>query len=137
MDRILGHWQTLCRPHFHDGGVFEDGASVLGRNGGLREAHIEALEIRGIETLGSTPAVAKAWNRKRSVRLPDALRLVRLMLRERIWARLHAPRRAFVHVGYDYYMYVGLNRPTPEAIARTTSAGLYVEPFRSPYARAV
>jgi len=40
---------------------------------------------------------------------------------------------AFVHVGWDYYMYVGVPRPCPAACRQANDLGLYVEDFASPY----
>jgi hypothetical protein len=97
----------------------------------LSEAGVKALTVRGLE------------NRKRSrvgrlregqrITLKQALKVARLILRERIWAKLHAPRRAFVHFGWDFYMYIGSSRPCPAAIDETEKAGLFVEPYHSPY----
>jgi hypothetical protein len=59
-----------------------------------------------------------------------------MALRKQVWARLEAPRRAFVHFGYDYYMYIGTSRDTSKAAETVEAAGLYVERVRSPYKRA-
>jgi hypothetical protein len=54
------------------------------------------------------------------------------MLRGDFWCRLESAG-AFVHVGYDYYVYVGVPVESPEAAALARQLGLFVEPFRSPY----
>jgi hypothetical protein len=59
---------------------------------------------------------------------------MRRVLREEFWCRLEGPE-AFVHFGYDYYLYVGVPRACPEAEQATRRAGLFVESFRSPYRR--
>ncbi len=64
-----------------------------------------------------------------------AVEFARQALREELWAMLVAPRRAFVHFGYDFYMYVGLSRATPGALELAKRRGIFVELFRSPYAR--
>ena len=46
------------------------------------------------------------------------------------------PGRAYVHFGYDYYMYIGLSVKCTDALAAVQQRGLFVEPFRSPYLRA-
>ena len=58
--------------------------------------------------------------------------VIRLCLRAEIWCRLVAPG-AFVHVGYDFYLYVGVSVACPRAIAAATGRGLFVEEFSSPY----
>lgn len=68
----------------------------------------------------------------------DALPLERLSdvlrggLRGDFWCRLEADD-AFVHVGWDYYMYLGVPRPCPAARRKAEELGLYVEDFASPY----
>lgn len=39
----------------------------------------------------------------------------------------------FVHFGYDYYMYVGVETPCPQAQRLAAQLGLFVEEMRSPY----
>ena len=58
--------------------------------------------------------------------------VVRRVLREEFWCRLEGAG-AFIHVGYDYYMYVGIPQACPSAEALASQLGLFVEPFRSPY----
>ncbi len=61
----------------------------------------------------------------------------RAILRERFWCRLEsATAGAYVHFGRDFYMYVGVPRLCPEAVALASSRGLSAEPLRSPYERA-
>ncbi|MFD7260484.1 RNA-binding protein [Streptomyces sp. NPDC059874] len=70
------------------------------------------------------------------VSLPVALELVRMMLREEgAWCRLEAGDVFTVHVGWDQYVYVGSDRPSADALARTRELGLFPEPLTtSPYA---
>ena len=58
--------------------------------------------------------------------------VVRRLLRAEFWCRLEGTE-SFVHVGYDYYMYVGVPAACPSAEASARQFGLFVEPFRSPY----
>ena len=60
-------------------------------------------------------------------------RAVRLMLRELLWCRLEAAGRFFLHVGYDYYLYVGSRTDLPESVDQARLLGLHVEEFDSPY----
>lgn len=57
----------------------------------------------------------------------------RLALREIIWCKLEVDETFFVHFGYDYYMYIGSNRPCNNAIDQVVRSGLFVEPMGSPY----
>jgi hypothetical protein len=59
--------------------------------------------------------------------------VVQDLLRERYWCRL-AGDGAFVHVGYDFNMYVGLPAACPKAEQLASTMGLFVERFASPYA---
>jgi hypothetical protein len=38
-----------------------------------------------------------------------------------------------IHVGYDYYLYIGSSSPCDAAVAATEASGLFVEPFENPY----
>lgn len=57
---------------------------------------------------------------------------MRRLLREEFWCRLEADE-GFVHVGYDFNLYVGVALPCPAAEDLAHGLGLFVEPFTSPY----
>lgn len=57
---------------------------------------------------------------------------LRDVLREAYWCRFEAAD-AFIHVGWDYYMYVGLLDPCLDAQQEARRLGLFVETFNSPY----
>jgi len=97
----------------------------------LREADIRELEARGFRAKSRRPARVRA----RTVTVSQAIRLARLALRERLDGILVVPWRAYVHFGWDYYLYVGLSRPTPEALGVARSLGLFVERCPSPHQR--
>lgn len=59
--------------------------------------------------------------------------IVRAMLREQIWCRLEG-RNCYIHVGYDYYMYVGVPHACTISQSQASQSGLFVEEFISPYA---
>ncbi|MFI1768324.1 S1 RNA-binding domain-containing protein [Streptomyces sp. NPDC020800] len=63
------------------------------------------------------------------------LELVRAMLRDNgAWCRLEVEDVFAVHVGWDQYVYVGSDRPCPEALAQTRTLGLFPERLdASPY----
>ena len=58
--------------------------------------------------------------------------VVRSLLRGEYWCKLVA-KEGFIHIGYDYYMYVGSSISDADTISRVINRGLYVENFISPY----
>jgi len=58
--------------------------------------------------------------------------VLRLILRETIWGKL-VNNNAFVHFGYDYYMYVGAQTEIAKTKAVAQQYGLFVENEKSPY----
>lgn len=67
-----------------------------------------------------------------SLSMPQIAEAIRGMLREEYWCRLECSD-AFIHIGYDYSMYLGVATYCPDAIALASANGLFVEPFESPY----
>jgi hypothetical protein len=95
----------------------------------LREAGVPLLTVAGLENHSHTPL---QFDDGSPLGLIEIGEVVRSVLREEFWCRLEGAG-AFVHFGYDYYMYVGVARSCPEAAALARQLGLYVETFRSPY----
>lgn len=56
--------------------------------------------------------------------------IIRGCLRGYIWCRLSGSRGAYLHFGYDYYMYIGLPRAANSGVL---PVGIFLEDFRSPY----
>ncbi len=106
-----------------------ENAYVTAAVGFLREAGISQLAVRGLENAKELPLLVGEGDVLRLDQIPDVLRR---LLRAEYWCRLETVD-AFVHVGYDYYMYVGLPRPCSEARQQAEHSGLYVEDFSSPY----
>jgi hypothetical protein len=64
----------------------------------------------------------------------DAIDAVRQMLRGEGWCRLLDNDRFYIHVGWDYYLYVGTQQPCERSVALAESKGLFVDrDFPSPY----
>ena len=59
--------------------------------------------------------------------------LFRAVLREQFWCKFEWQSEAYVHFGWDYYMYVAVPRDCPKSIVYAEGQGLFVEPFISPY----
>lgn len=58
--------------------------------------------------------------------------VLRGILREKYWAKLET-KNAFIHFGWDYYMYIGVPGAPKQASAYAATNGLFVEEFESPY----
>ncbi len=95
----------------------------------LREAGVAALAVTGLENHATVPLPFAEGS---SLGQAEIGGVVRRVLREEFWCRLEGAE-AFVHLGYDYYMYIGVPRPCPEAEMLARSLGLFVEPFQSPH----
>jgi hypothetical protein len=64
----------------------------------------------------------------------EAIEAVRQMLRAEGWCRLIDDDRFYIHVGWDYYLYVGSEDPCERSVALATDRGLFVDrDFPSPY----
>ena len=98
----------------------------------LAEAGVETLTVRDLE---HGAGIVAGLQNGATLTLSQAGPALRAMLREATWFRLDAPD-AYVHVGWDYYMYVGVPRVCPAATKLAGVRGLFVEEISaSPYAR--
>lgn len=95
----------------------------------LRESRITALRVEGLENPRQQALTLEEESVLTLEQLPDVIGRI---LREDFWCRLQA-HDGFVHVGWDYYMYIGVPRPCPAAEQTASELGLYVEEFTSPY----
>ena len=89
----------------------------------LREAGVASLAVAGIEDRGAGPLPFGEGSVLGLEALDDAIRRV---LREEVWCQFEGAD-AFVHLGYDYYMYVGVPGPCPASRALAGRLGLFVE----------
>lgn len=94
----------------------------------MQESRIASLVVTNLENPFKAPAPSEG-DRLAGELLRQA---IRSNLREIYWCRLVAST-AFIHFGYDYYMYIGVPGSCPLSRAEAESRGLFVEPFRSPY----
>ena len=58
--------------------------------------------------------------------------VIRGILRENYWAKLES-KNAYLHFGWDFYMYIGVPLAASQAITVAERNGLFVEEFESPY----
>jgi hypothetical protein len=98
----------------------------------LEEAGIQSLELKGLESHGTAGG---GFLRGGNLSIAQSLDFARLVLREDAWGKLVVPGRAYVHFGYDYYMYIGVPSKCERSIAIAHDLGLFVERCRSPYLR--
>jgi hypothetical protein len=99
----------------------------------LAEGGVDTLTIRGLEN--------NAGYRPDSFELSEGTRLsggsiceaLRGLLREEFWCRLEDDHGYYIHVGWDYYLYVGVPYAPSASIEAVRAEGLFVEPFESPY----
>lgn len=95
----------------------------------LEEADVDFLHALGVENHSGALGVPQEGS---LVKRDDIPAVVGAMLREEFWCRLESSK-AFVHVGYDYYMYLGVLHDCQNSIKFAHQNGLFVENFVSPY----
>lgn len=96
----------------------------------LDETAVDSTIVRGAESYdaGCWPEEGQRLSRLETVDL------VRELLRERGFCRLEAERSVYLHVGYDYYLYLGGEVPCKRTLRVAARAGLFAETgFVSPY----
>ena len=99
----------------------------------LREGGIDSLTVEGIE---NHKGLTLEFGEGSSLSLEAIADVIRQMLREELWCRLEN-EGGFVHIGWDYYMYIGVPRRCPKAELLAEGMGLYAELFSSPYKKCV
>jgi hypothetical protein len=92
--------------------------------GGVTTLRVASLESHRVKNLDFKEGEVQSLDRVREV--------IPRLLRAEFWCRLQGVE-GFVHIGWDYYMFVGVPHPCPAARALAINLGLYVEDFLSPY----
>ena len=95
----------------------------------LREADFSCVRCVAVENHAANPA---APDEGTSVAVERWAPLIRAVLRSEWWCRFESAG-AFLHFGYDYYMYIGVPVRCAQSVAFSHRRGLFVEPFLSPY----
>jgi hypothetical protein len=95
----------------------------------MQEAEISSLAVALLENKRATPLTFADGS---ILAIRECGRVVRQMLREQFWCKLEG-ERVFIHIGWDYYMYIGVPRECGRAQAFARELGLFVESFPSPY----
>jgi hypothetical protein len=95
----------------------------------MREAGVESLAVVGLE---NHKGISIPFGEGSTLDLDDTVRVLQQVLRAEFWCRLESAG-GFIHLGYDYYMYIGVGQRCPEAEMFACHLGLFVEAFGSPY----
>ncbi len=106
-------------------------AYAMSAVGFMQEAGVTFLSISGLENSAAQPF---PFVENQFIEMACLDTVIRRVLRGECWFRLESSI-AFLHFGWDYYMYVGVIRTCPRSEALSRELGLFVEPFKSPYAR--
>lgn len=95
----------------------------------LQEAGVGRLRIVDVEnhSVGATTPADQSL-----LELEQIRGVLRSLLREEYWCKLEA-ESAYIHVGYDYCMYVGVPAECLGAEVLARRLGLFTEIFPSPY----
>ena len=109
----------------------------------FKQSGVAKLTVKDLQNVKAVPEEIEKHGLNEKITLHEGQQLgaddiantVRMMLRELEWCRLEAPDKFFIHIGWDYYMYIGCEIDLPQAIAETERLGLYVEACESPYVR--
>jgi hypothetical protein len=104
-------------------------AYIIAAVGFLGEAGISQLTVQGME---KDDGLSLTFNEGEPLTIEQVRDVLRRLLRVEFWCRLEAAD-GYIHVGYDYYMYVGVPRACPASRQHAEELGLYVEDFSSPY----
>lgn len=96
----------------------------------IDESNTSSVTAEGVENAAGTFRVSEGAE----LTPIDAIEAVRQMLRDEGWCRLVDDDRFYLHVGWDYYLYVGTDRPCDRSVAVAQERGLFVDgDFPSPY----
>jgi len=95
----------------------------------LRENKVGELRVKGLENSKEPSA---SFIEGKQLTLGELEPAFRSVLREELWCRFES-RSAYVHFGWDYYMYVGVSSECPSARGIAKKLGLFVEDFKSPH----
>ena len=94
----------------------------------LDSAHIEWMTVSGLEDY----ADEAPWKENEAVSGRQLALVISDCMHEKYWCRLVA-ERAFVHFGYELYMYIGCDLEYDEAAKICARHGLYAVERASPY----
>lgn len=94
----------------------------------LAESRVRALRIKNLEDQENL----SIFSDNEIVSPEQIAKVIRAMLREEMWCKLESSR-AYVHIGHDYYMYIGVPLASKKSQVYASKLGLFVERCPSPY----
>ena len=121
------------------GKSFEDGILTQAEYESVETLYLEAIDrlitdngnpTFVVSDLHGSPTASPAAREVREgsqVRRQDVLEICRMELREELSCRLDHGEDFYVHVGFDFYVYLGCERLTPESVAAIDESGLFIE----------
>lgn len=96
----------------------------------LEESGTLSVTAEGVENSGNAFRVSEGTE----LSPLEAIEAVRQMLRGEGWCRLRDGDRFYIHVGWDYYVYVGADSPCDRSVELAQQSGLFIDrDFPSPY----
>jgi hypothetical protein len=95
----------------------------------LREVGLLSMTVADLENPQGSQL---AFRNGSTLPLDEVGDVIRQMLQEKFWCRLEG-KDAFVHIGWDYYMYIGVPHRSIIAEQKAAELGLFVEEVVSPY----
>lgn len=108
----------------------------------MDEAKLEILTVKELEKnrysskysddSDELKGTSDSLNEEISIKNCDIALVVKLILREIIWAKL-VSKSFEVHFGYDYYMFICSSETSRKSITQINENGLFVEKLKSPY----
>ena len=114
--------KIMLEDYQHVENAYISAARAILQDSGVKSMILTDVEIS--DHKASTPPT--------TVSVMDIELVLRPLLRGEYWAKLSAPG-AFVHIGWDFYMYAGTDHVRPETLKQIEASGLFVEAFTSPY----
>lgn len=94
----------------------------------LKECNIKALTIKNLEL-----HLEKQYLQENQIMPIENIHIMlKDIFRNKLWCKFEM-EDAFVHIGYDFYMYLGCNLLKKEAEQIAIENGLFCEEFTSPY----
>lgn len=106
-----------------------ENAYIVAASEFFRESGVSSLVVRGLENHRQAEV---AFDEGDNLSLEQVSGVLSRMLRGDFWCKLEG-NDSFIHVGHDYYMYLGVPMSCPKAEQLAVDLGLFVEPFQSPY----
>jgi hypothetical protein len=89
----------------------------------LDECGVSSLAIDALENHLNYQSNYLVFSNGQRLRDESLREGIRSLLRGDFWCRLQDGTRAFIHVGYDYYMYIGVPCPAQNSVRAVQSAG--------------